>query len=162
MSSHYRRLRERIGSELLLIPAVAGVLRDERGRVLLQRDHRDGWSLPAGAIEPGEAPARAVVREVYEETGLHVRAERVLGIVGGTSCRVTYPNGDRVEYVVTVFECRQVSGALIGRNEETAGLQWFLSDELPVLTFRYPDGALFGLQPTAYFEWDEAWVRPAG
>lgn len=35
MSPYYRGLRERIGSDLLLIPAVAAVVRDERGRLLI-------------------------------------------------------------------------------------------------------------------------------
>src|SRR6185295_299752 len=112
MSPYYRALRERIGTELLLIPAVAAVVRDEGGRILIQRTRHGTWSLPAGAIEPGESPARAAVREVYEETGLITRAERVLAVLGGSKYRVTYPNGDRVEGLVTVFECKHIGGSL--------------------------------------------------
>jgi len=162
MSSYYRRLRDRVGSELILIPAVAAVLRDEEGRVLIQRNHHGGWSLPAGAIEPGEAPAQAVAREVYEETGLQVRVGRVLGVVGGAGCRTTYPNGDRVEYVVTLFECTRLAGDLISCNDETAELAWFLPDQFPILAFPYPDEALRGGDHRAYFEWNPAWARPRG
>ncbi len=160
MSAYYRALRERTGPGLLLIPAVAAVIRDERGRLLVQRDRHDHWSLPAGAIEPGEAPARAVAREVQEETGLHVHPERVLAVVGGDRCRVTYPSGDQVEYLVTVFECTAVAGTLIDENNETASLHWFLPDELPELAFPYPDSVLRGEAPGTYFEWDEAWMEP--
>lgn len=69
MSPYYRALRERIGTELMLIPAVAAVVRDEQGRVLIQRSQHDVWSLPAGAIEPGESPAQAATREVYRRRG---------------------------------------------------------------------------------------------
>jgi 8-oxo-dGTP pyrophosphatase MutT (NUDIX family) len=160
ISPYYCALRDRIGTELLLIPAVAAVLRDEHGRVLIQRSHHGTWSLPAGAIEPGESPAQAVVREVYEETGLQVRAERVLGVVGGLQCRVTYPNGDRVESVVTVFECTRVAGSLIDSSDETAYLRWFRPDEIPSLAVPYPDAVLDGTLAAAYFEWDDAWLAP--
>src|SRR5947209_2506650 len=30
---------------------------------------REGWLTPGGAIDPGEAPAQAAVRELSEETG---------------------------------------------------------------------------------------------
>ena len=140
------------------MPAVAAVVRDEQGRVLIQRSRNEVWSLPAGAIEPGESPARAVVREVYEETGLVVRAERVLGVFGGPRYRVTYPNGDRVEGLVTLFECVQVGGALIEANEETCFLRWFPLAEVPGLGVPYPEEALRGERPSAYFDWDESWL----
>lgn len=158
MSPYYRALRERTGPELLLIPAVAALIRNDHGRLLVQRDRHDHWSLPAGAIEPGEAPARAVAREVHEETGLHVRPERVLAVVGGDHCRVTYPSGDQVEYIVTVFACTIVSGALIDSNDETASLHWFLPEQMPTLAFPYPGEVLRGEGTRTYFEWDEAWA----
>jgi len=160
ISPYCSAIRDRIASELRLIPAVAAVLRDAHGRVLIQRSRHGTWSLPAGAIEPGESPARAVVREVYEETGLQVRAERVLGVVGGLQCRVTYPNGDRVEGVVTVFECTHVGGALLDSSDETASLHWFLPGEIPSLAVPYPDAVLHGAGAAAYFEWDDAWLGP--
>jgi 8-oxo-dGTP pyrophosphatase MutT (NUDIX family) len=160
MSPYYRELRARTGTELLLIPAVAAVVRDDQGRVLIQRSQHGVWSLPAGAIEPGESPAEAAAREVYEETGLRVRVERVLGVFGGSKYRWTYSNGDRVEGVVTVFECVRVSGALIGSNEETAFLEWFRIDELPELAIPYPDEVLRGTGERVCFEWDDAWARP--
>ncbi|MFS0838852.1 NUDIX domain-containing protein [Paenibacillus sp. 1P03SA] len=50
-----------------------GIVRNDSGEVLLQnKGNGEKWSLPAGAIEPGEAPAEAIVREVREETGLYV------------------------------------------------------------------------------------------
>lgn len=159
MSAYYHALRERIGTRLLMIPAVAAVVRDERGRILIQRSRHEVWSLPAGAIEPGEAPAQAAVREVYEETGLVVRAERVLGVYGGEAYRMTYPNGDQVEGLVTLFECVQVGGALITANEETESLRWFSLSELPPLAIPYPREALCGEPEAACFDWSDDWLR---
>ncbi|MFJ4719898.1 NUDIX hydrolase [Streptomyces luteogriseus] len=50
----------------------AGVLLfDEQGRVLLvDPTYKAGWEFPGGVVEPGEAPARAGIREVAEETGI--------------------------------------------------------------------------------------------
>ncbi|CQR65491.1 NUDIX hydrolase [Streptomyces leeuwenhoekii] len=50
----------------------AGVLLfDEQDRVLLvDPTYKPGWEFPGGVVEPGEAPARAGIREVEEETGI--------------------------------------------------------------------------------------------
>ncbi|WP_405655791.1 NUDIX domain-containing protein [Streptomyces sp. RK9] len=52
----------------------AGVLLfDEQDRVLLvDPTYKAGWEFPGGVVEPGEAPARAGVREVAEETGIRL------------------------------------------------------------------------------------------
>ncbi|MET9514275.1 NUDIX domain-containing protein [Streptomyces sp. NPDC002994] len=52
----------------------AGVLLfDEEGRVLLvDPTYKPGWEFPGGVVEPGEAPARAGIREVEEEIGLEL------------------------------------------------------------------------------------------
>jgi 8-oxo-dGTP pyrophosphatase MutT (NUDIX family) len=152
MSLFYRSIRERAGTGLLLMPAVAGIVRDRDGRLLLQQRHDSSWSLPAGAIEPGETPGVAVVREMLEETGLYVRASRIAGIVGGVSCRVRYANGDEVEYVVTVFDCEVIGGSAIESNEETRSLTWFRYEDMPELAFAYPRPMFDANQPQPYFE----------
>ncbi|MFF8657220.1 NUDIX hydrolase [Streptomyces huasconensis] len=55
----------------------AGVLLfDEQDRVLLvDPTYKAGWEFPGGVVEPGEAPARAGVREVAEETGIQLADE---------------------------------------------------------------------------------------
>ncbi|MER6961423.1 MULTISPECIES: NUDIX domain-containing protein [unclassified Streptomyces] len=52
----------------------AGVLLfDEQDRVLLvDPTYKPGWEFPGGVVEPGEAPARAGMREVEEETGIRL------------------------------------------------------------------------------------------
>ncbi|MFI7588204.1 NUDIX hydrolase [Spongisporangium articulatum] len=46
---------------------------EHEGRLLmLAQRHRKGWTFPGGLINRGENAAEAVVREVAEETGLHV------------------------------------------------------------------------------------------
>jgi 8-oxo-dGTP pyrophosphatase MutT (NUDIX family) len=82
ISGYLNSLREHVGHQLLMVPGVAAVIRNSERKILLQRN-ANGWSLPAGAVDPGETPAQAVVREVSEETGLSVRPLRVLGVFGG-------------------------------------------------------------------------------
>ncbi len=58
------------------VESVAGLLVNRRGDLLLQlRDDKPGianpgcWGLPGGAVEPGERPADAFAREMFEEIG---------------------------------------------------------------------------------------------
>lgn len=151
MSAFYRSLRARVGSTLLLVPAVAAIVRDQDGRVLVQQQRDGSLSLPAGAVEPGESPSAAVVREVLEETGLHVRPRRIAAVIGGSSCRVRYANGDQVEYVVTVFDCEIAGGSLIESNDETKGLAYYRVDQIPKLAFEYPKEAFIAVG-SSYFD----------
>ena len=131
MSPHVRRIREAIGPELIILPSVSGIVFDEQGRILLVR-HREGglWSVPGGAVEPEELPADGLVREVWEESGLYVKPVRILGVFGGPRCTLEYGNGDRSNYVISVFECEVIGGTLDANSDETCGAAFVGAGEL--------------------------------
>jgi 8-oxo-dGTP pyrophosphatase MutT (NUDIX family) len=107
ISDYVRNLRRRIGTDLLLMPSVGALVFDAQGQVLLQQRSDNGrWSAPVGGMDPGETPADATVREVWEETGVLVEPVRVLGVYGGPKFRNTHPNGDQTTSVFTIFACR--------------------------------------------------------
>ncbi|SFT99275.1 NUDIX domain-containing protein [Mesorhizobium sp. YR577] len=144
MTSYLMELRGLIGSRLLLLPSVAAVIHDHAGNLLLQeKASGEGWSLPAGAIEPGETPQEAVIREVMEETGLTVTPTAILGVFGGKEFRYTYPNGDQVEYVVTLFRCQILADQGSWTDNETKSLRYFAREDMPPLALPYPLSALF-------------------
>jgi 8-oxo-dGTP pyrophosphatase MutT (NUDIX family) len=139
ISDYLRDVRRVVGTRLLLLPGVAALVRDDKGRVLFIRRADDGrWGLPAGGIEPGESPARAVAREVQEETGLTVCPTRVAGVFGGPGFRHRYENGDEVEWTVIVFACAVIGGALAPLDGEALELRYFAPNEIPELQLAYP------------------------
>jgi ADP-ribose pyrophosphatase YjhB (NUDIX family) len=134
MSGYMRWLRDRVGSELVQVPAVSVVVRDETERILLVQDATSRvWLIPGGAIEPTETPAEAAVREIQEETGLRIELLRVLGVFGGPEFVVSYPNGDRTSYVSVGFEARVVSGELVPDGEEIVEAAYFTRDQLEIM-----------------------------
>jgi 8-oxo-dGTP pyrophosphatase MutT (NUDIX family) len=144
MSPYFKQLRAKIGHDLVLMPSVAAVIRDSSGRLLLQeKSSGEGWSLPAGAIEPGESPEQAVEREVLEETGLVVAPTEVLGVFGGRHFRYVYPNGDAVEYTVVLFRCTAIRDTSAALDRETKALRYFAKAEMPRLALPYPTETLF-------------------
>ena len=65
--------------------AAAVVAVDDAGRVCLVRQYRHGiadflWEIPAGKLDPGEAPEVCAVRELAEETGVAARRWTPLGL----------------------------------------------------------------------------------
>jgi ADP-ribose pyrophosphatase YjhB (NUDIX family) len=100
------------------------VILDDQGRVLLcHRTDVDMWNLPGGAVDEGEAPWEALVREVREETGLDVRIEG-LAIVDHRPGK-----GE----VVFTFTCA-ITGGTLTTNEEADQLDWFAPEALPATT----------------------------
>lgn len=129
ISDYLRGLRARIGHELLLVPSVAVMVRDDDGRLLLVRDRSSGiWQTVGGAMDPQEHPADAAVREAWEETGLHVELTRIIGVYGGPAFCLTYPNGDVVSYVGIAFAARAIGDGERPDHEEVDRLGWYARD----------------------------------
>jgi len=94
----------------------AVVLKGERGftKVLVVRrgksPYRGMWSLPGGAVEPGEKLEDAARREVLEETGFTVRIERFLKFHSIDFRQMNRTN--QSHFVLGVFLARIEGGAL--------------------------------------------------
>lgn len=125
-----RRLRDGVGPDLLWLPGVSGVVIDDERRVLLGRRADNGlWAVVSGILEPGEEPAVAVVRECLEETGVEVEVVALTSVT--TSEQVTYPNGDRAQYLDVCFWCRPTGGEARVGDDESTDVGWFPLDALP-------------------------------
>jgi ADP-ribose pyrophosphatase YjhB (NUDIX family) len=111
--------------------------------LLQEKSSGEGWSLPAGEIEPGESPEHAVRREVLEETGLEVVPKEILGVFGGRDFRYVYPNGNAVEYAVVLYRCTVTRETSAARDPETKSLRYFEMAEMPRLALPYPTEMLF-------------------
>jgi ADP-ribose pyrophosphatase YjhB (NUDIX family)/GNAT superfamily N-acetyltransferase len=123
-------LRERVGHDLLWLPGVTAVVRNDRGEVLLARRADLGqWALVSGILEPGEQPAAGVLREIEEETGVVAELESLNAV--WTLPPLTYPNGDRAQYLDLCFTARHVSGEARVNDDESTEVGWFALDALP-------------------------------
>jgi 8-oxo-dGTP pyrophosphatase MutT (NUDIX family) len=134
-SEYVAAIRARIGTDLLLLPGVTAVIREGERFLLARHAHSGLWSLIGGAVEPGEEPADAVVREVREETGAEIRVVSIVGAYGGAPLMVEYPNGDRVGYVTTAYDCRLRTAARPDLDE-ILELAWFERAEIARLPRR--------------------------
>jgi 8-oxo-dGTP diphosphatase len=118
LTPHYPILRRHVGHAPVILPGVMAVIRDEAGRVLVERRTDDGMlDIPGGYCDLGETTTAAVIREVREETGLEVEPVRVVGVYS-ENMLFTYTNGDTVHGVGAAFECRVVGGTLQADHDE--------------------------------------------
>jgi len=134
ISDYIRSLRERIGTDLVMMPAVTVLVFDDEGRLLLAQERGTGlWMTIGGAVDPDESPADAAVRECWEETGLQVEPVRLAGVFGGPKYRITYDNGDVVSYTTIVFEARVTGGKAKADGEEAVALRFVTQSEAGTL-----------------------------
>ncbi|WP_174545781.1 NUDIX hydrolase [Nocardiopsis dassonvillei] len=100
--------------------SVAGAVIREDGRMLvIKRRDNGNWEPPGGVLELDETPQEGVVREVLEETGIHVEVEQLTGV---------YKNMAR-GVVALVFRCKPSVGVEHPTSEATA-VEWLTPDEI--------------------------------
>jgi len=125
--------------------------------------HEGKWNGLGGKLEPGETPEACAIREVLEESGLHIEAPELRGII-------TFPLFARGEdWYVFLFVARHFSGALIDSGEgrlawipdadllslplwpgDRIFLPWLEDPRLFSACFRYEEGSLTDWSATFY------------
>jgi 8-oxo-dGTP pyrophosphatase MutT (NUDIX family) len=125
--SYLWRLRQKIGSELVLVPAAQVLVIDSDDRLLLIRRSDTGrWALPAGSAEPHSTFALTAVCELEEETGLRAEMTDLEPFACVSNPRpITYPNGDQVQGFALCFAVRTWTGVLHPLDGEALDLRFF-------------------------------------
>lgn len=107
--------------------AVGIWIMDSSGHIFLTKRSMDKsyapgkWENPAGHVQAGEGPEHAVIRELFEETGLTVREEQITLL--GCSCSWPYIGRDfGVRMDVDLSNVRFQQG-------ETCDAKWVTFDE---------------------------------
>jgi ADP-ribose pyrophosphatase YjhB (NUDIX family) len=96
-------------------------------KLLLVRERTDnGWTFPGGWADVGELPSQAVEREVWEESGFMVKAEKVIGIYDANR----FGQLELFHAYKIVFLCDLISGAAQSSNE-TSEVAFFTEAEIP-------------------------------
>ncbi|GAA0255673.1 NUDIX hydrolase [Cryptosporangium japonicum] len=95
--------------------SVAAAIVDDQDRVLvIQRRDNGKWQPPGGVLELDESITEGLAREVREETGLEVQAERLTGVYKNLKLGV----------VALVFRAIRTGGTET-LGEETAAIEWW-------------------------------------
>ena len=127
-----------------VLAAGAVVFRPGKRVLLVHRPRYDDWSFPKGKLDPREHVTAAAVREVSEETGLHVRLGVPLSpqsypVTGGRTKHVSY-------WVGRVVGSDDVTG--YRPNDEIDAVEWVAYDEaMDRLTYDYDRATLKEARP---------------
>lgn len=98
----------------------ATIFDNTRQKILLTKRSDNGrWCLPGGGTEAGESVAEACERETLEETGLIVKATKLLGVYSDPHMIAEYVDGNRIHIVALNFEAEVLGGELVLTNETT-------------------------------------------
>ncbi len=110
--------------------AVAAMIFDEQGRILLFKHtyRKYPWGLPAGGLEYNEQPDKAVVREFFEETSMHIEVERLL----------LAESSKEDHNISLVYLCKIVDGTF-RQSSEVSKMKYFDVNGLPQMLFAEKD-----------------------
>jgi len=101
------------------VSVAAAIVADDGRTLAIQRRDNSHWEPPGGVLEHGETIDQCLVREVFEETGLTVEAERLTGI---------YQNMTR-DVVALVYRCHIRRGT-IRTTDESRDVAWLTTGQI--------------------------------
>jgi ADP-ribose pyrophosphatase YjhB (NUDIX family) len=100
------------------------------GKILLIQERADGmWAMPGGWADLGDSPATVAEREVWEESGYRVKAEKVVAIIDANRLE---PLEFYHAYKI-IFLCRLLEGEP-RTSHETLAVDFFDAHHLPPLS----------------------------
>jgi ADP-ribose pyrophosphatase YjhB (NUDIX family) len=154
-------LKSTIFSRMSPIVAGAAAVINKEGKILLMRRADNSlWGMPAGQMEVGESPAEAVVRETYEETGIHCVPKALVGVYDSRR----WDKGILHHVYKFTFLCepREEQSFEPFDPLETLEIGWFAHNHLPNDLYKGHDKRIADAYEVrngnvqAYFDWQNA------
>ena len=110
--------------------AVAAMIFDERGRVLLFKHtyRKFEWGIPAGSLEYDEQPENAIVREFLEETGMQIQVQELL-----------LADSSKQDHHVSLIYLCKIIGGTFKESLEISEMKYFEVNDLPSMLFTEKD-----------------------
>jgi len=110
---------------------VDGIFIQDRKILLIKRKHqpfKGQWALPGGFVEYGETTEDAVIREMFEETGLKTKIRHLVGVYSD-------PHRDTRGHTVSVVYSLEICNGEMKSGNDAADVDFFDVNELPSLSF---------------------------
>lgn len=110
---------------------VDGAILKDKKILLIRRKNmpfKGKWALPGGFVEYGEKTEDAVLREIFEETGLKTNIKELIGVYSDPN---RDPRGHMVSIVYLLDEC----GGFLAGGDDASDAKFFYLNNLPDLAF---------------------------
>nr|BFE65911.1 NUDIX domain-containing protein [Dactylosporangium thailandense] len=118
-----------------LVPSANAVVVNDQGEILLiHRTDNDNWSLPGGAMEPGESMTDCAIRETHEETGIHVEVTGLIGIYTDPRHVILYTSNNEVRQEFSIVYLARPLGGEPTPSDESREVVWVSPDAIDALT----------------------------
>ena len=125
------------------IVGVAGYIEDKNGNILIVKLQHRGWDTPGGLVEIGENLEEALLREIFEESGIKASIRCLIGIYSNVRQHLHYDEITTVPTkVILDFMCDYIDGEPT-TSDETSEVIWVPKNNVmsyittPVLRFRF-------------------------
>ncbi|MEJ7914056.1 MAG: NUDIX hydrolase N-terminal domain-containing protein [Chitinophagaceae bacterium] len=108
----------------------AVIFNDQHEILLVQEKSDNNWSLPGGWAEIGFSPKEVAVKEVAEETGLVVTADRLLAVLD----KKHHAHPAELTYVYKYFIRCSVKAGTFNHAHDINNVSFFRQQNIPVLS----------------------------
>lgn len=133
--NYVQGLRKLVGHRPLILNGSCILLFNRQKELLLQKrnEPQRRWGLLGGLMELGESTSDVVIREVKEESGIHLTPKQLqfFKLYSGPEKRSLAPNGDIFYSVISAYVSAPIEALPVISDCESLAFAWFALDQLP-------------------------------